>query len=301
VSASNAGASSVFTDREIIATRLFDAPRELVFKMWTDPQHIVNWWGPRGFTTTIHEMDVKPGGVWRFVMHGPDGVDYQNKNVYVEVVKPERLVFDHVSGPRFRMSVAFADRGGKTEVSVQMLFESTAERDQTVNKFGAIEGLQQTLDRLTGALAAQRELVITRVFDAPRELVFKAWTDAERMKRWWGPKGFTNPVCELDVRPRGAIRIHMRAPDGTVYPMGGVYQEIVPPERLVFTSAALDDKGNQLFENLNTITFVEHAGKTKLTLRTRVLKTTPAAAQYLAGMEQGWNLSLDRLAEEVTV
>jgi uncharacterized protein YndB with AHSA1/START domain len=140
-------------DREITATRVFDAPRDLVFQMWTDPKHVAQWWGPNGFTTTIHEMDVRPGGVWRFVMHGPDGVDYSNKSVYVEVVKPERLVYDHVSGPKFRATVIFEDRGGKTSVTVRMLFESVAERERTIEKFGAVEGLNQTLGRLKDHLA----------------------------------------------------------------------------------------------------------------------------------------------------
>src|ERR1700722_521534 len=91
--------------REIAATRIFDAPRELVFRMWTEPEHVAKWWGPIGFTNTIHEMDVRPGGVWRFIMHGPDGVDYPNKNVYLEVVRPDRLVWDHLSAPQFRMTV----------------------------------------------------------------------------------------------------------------------------------------------------------------------------------------------------
>src|ERR1700740_1278719 len=82
---------------------------------------------------------------------------------------------------------------------------------------------------------AEREIVITRVFDAPREAVFKAWTDAKELAQWWGPKGFTNPVCEIDARVGGAIRIHMRSPDGTVYPMKGEFREIVPPERLGLT------------------------------------------------------------------
>jgi len=93
------------------------------------------------------------------------------------------------------------------------------------------------------AQPAERELFITRTFDAPRRLVFQAWTDPKQLAQWWGPHGFTNPICELDVRPGGAIRIHMRGPDGAVYPMTGVYREIVAPERLVFTSAALDEKG----------------------------------------------------------
>src|SRR6267154_1435665 len=90
---------------------------------------------------------------------------------------------------------------------------------------------------------ADQELIITRVFDAPRKTLWKVWTDPQHLAQWWGPKDFTNPVCEVDVRPGGSMRIHMRGPDGTVYPMTGVFQEIVEPERLVFMSGALDKKG----------------------------------------------------------
>ena len=110
--------------------------------------------------------------------------------------------------------------------------------------------------------SAERELKITRVFDAPREVVFKAWTDPKLLAQWWGPKGFTNPVCELDARPGGAIRVHMRGPDGTVYPMGGMFHEIVEPERIVFTSTAhQDEAGEPQLEVFNTVTFAEHNGK----------------------------------------
>jgi uncharacterized protein YndB with AHSA1/START domain len=146
----------------------------------------------------------------------------------------------------------------------------------------------------------EQELVLTRVFDAPRELVFKVWTDPKHVARWWGPRGFTNPVCELDLRPGGAILIHMRGPDGTVYPMMGTYQEIVRPERLVFTCSALDSDGNAMFEVLTTVTFAEESGKTKQILRARVIKKTAQAAPYLAGMEAGWTQSLERLAAYVS-
>src|SRR5690242_3824455 len=109
------------SDREIVATRVFDAPRELVWNAWTDREQVAKWWGPNGFTTTIEEMNVTPGGVWKFVMHG-HGRDYQNKNIYVEVVKPQRLVFDHVSGPKFRMYTTFEDLDGKTKLTVRMVF-----------------------------------------------------------------------------------------------------------------------------------------------------------------------------------
>jgi uncharacterized protein YndB with AHSA1/START domain len=146
-----------------------------------------------------------------------------------------------------------------------------------------------------------KELTVTRIFDAPRELVWKAWTDPKLLARWWGPKLFTNPVCELDLRPGGAILIHMKGPDGVVYPMKGVFHEIVEPERLVFTSSAVEEEeGNSLLEAINTVTFAEHNGKTKLTLHAVVVKATPEAAWMLAGMEEGWSTSLDRLAEEMT-
>ena len=143
--------------------------------------------------------------------------------------------------------------------------------------------------------ATKWDLVMTRVFHAPRELVFKVWTETKHVAQWWGPKGFTNPVCEMDVRVGGAIRIHMRAPDGVVYPMTGVFQEIAPPERLVFVSSALDDKGNSMFDVQSTVIFADQRGKTALTLQLRVLKATAMAPQYLQGMEMGWTQSLDRL------
>jgi uncharacterized protein YndB with AHSA1/START domain len=116
--------------------------------------------------------------------------------------------------------------------------------------------------------------------------------------QWWGPKGFTNPVCEMDARPGGSIRIDMRGPDGTVYPMKGEFREIETSQRLVFTSSALEDeKGNPQLEALNTVMFVGQGNKTKLTLQAYVMKATPAAEGALAGMEEGWNQGLDRLEE----
>lgn len=143
-----------------------------------------------------------------------------------------------------------------------------------------------------------RDLVLTRMLDAPRQVVFRAWTDPVRLAQWWGPHGFTNPVCEMDARPGGAIRIHMRAPDGTTYPSRGVVREIVEPERLVFTMAPEDGEGRPIFEVLTRVTFAEADGgaRTRLTLEVSLLTATPGAARYLDGMEQGWSQSLERLA-----
>lgn len=142
----------------------------------------------------------------------------------------------------------------------------------------------------------EREVTITRIFDAPRSLVFKMWTDAKYVADWWGPEVFTNPVCEIDARVGGKWHIVMRGPDGTDYPGGGVYREVVPPERLVFTNIATDQQGNVLLEGLTTVTFDEYDGKTKLTLHTRAVALVDYASAYLAGMEEGWKQTLDGLA-----
>ena len=142
---------------------------------------------------------------------------------------------------------------------------------------------------------AERELIITRVFNAPRETVFKAWTDPKELAQWWGPKGFTNPVCEVDLKPGGALKIVMRAPDGAEYPMRGIFREIVPPSRLVFTNIAVDKDGHHIIEGLTTVIFVDEGGKTKLTLQTRGAAMVDYAAAYLQGMEAGWTQSLEKL------
>ncbi len=142
------------------------------------------------------------------------------------------------------------------------------------------------------------ELVITRLFDAPRPLVYQAWTDPEHLAQWWGPKVFTNPLVEVDLRPGGIMRIHMADPDGVIYPMQATFREIIPPERLVFVSTAIeDDDGIPQLEVLNTVTFVALGNKTELTMRAVVLKAGPIALGALSGMEIGWTQSLDKLVD----
>lgn len=140
--------------------------------------------------------------------------------------------------------------------------------------------------------SADRELLITRIFDAPRHLVFKAWTEPEHMMRWWGPNGFTLPVCEMDVRPGGALRFCMRSPGGRDYWVQGVYREIVEPERIVFTVMAEED-GKPGPETVATVTFADHEGKTRLTVH----QTFESVTTQTRGARQGWTESLDRLAE----
>jgi uncharacterized protein YndB with AHSA1/START domain len=141
-----------------------------------------------------------------------------------------------------------------------------------------------------------KELTITRTFNAPLQLVWAAWTDEEHIKNWFGPKGFTNPVCEWNAQAGNKINIHMKAPDGVTYPMDGEFKEIKQHEKIVFTAGALDKKGKRLFDILNTINFIEEGDKTKLVLHFIMSNITPEGAPYLQGQEMGWNMSLDKLA-----
>src|SRR3982751_6799515 len=146
------------SDREISTARVFDAPRELVWQVWTDPKHIEQWWGPNGFTTTTKEYDLRPGGVWLFTMHGPDGTDYRNDVSFTAVVAPELLEYKHGPSAIFNVSVKFDDEGeNRTKLSMRMQFPTAAERDRTVEKFNALEGQKQTLNRLEEYIATMQQ------------------------------------------------------------------------------------------------------------------------------------------------
>ncbi len=317
---------SATADREIVITRVFDAPRELVWEVWTNPRHVAQWWGPNGFSTTIEEMDVRPGGVWKHTMHGPDGTDYPNKSVFKEVVKPERIVYTHGGGRPGDRGVSFLSTwtfeavGDQTRLTMRALFASAADRDRVVRDYGAIEGGKQTLARLAdylprapiargpAAAPAGGEFLITRVFDAPRELVWKAWTKAEHLQRWFGPKGFAMPICSLDLRPGGVFHYSMKSPDG--HEMWGkwIFREIVPPERLVVVASFSDARGGVTrhplnvgwpLEILSTMTLAERDGKTTLTLRWAPHNASDDERQVFssnhASMVQGWTGTFEQL------
>jgi uncharacterized protein YndB with AHSA1/START domain len=146
--------------RSIIGTRVLDAPRELVFSVWTDPKHLAQWWGPNGFTTTTHTFDFRPSGVWRFVMHGPDGRDYQNRITFDEITPPERIVYRHSGGDdvepvQFTQTVTFEDLGnGQTRLTWHGRFPSAEERARVIREYGADKGLVQTMARLADYVVA---------------------------------------------------------------------------------------------------------------------------------------------------
>jgi len=316
---------TTLSDREIVFTRIFNAPRELVFKVYTDPKLIPQWWGPRNLTTTVDKMDVRPGGVWRFVHHMPNGSEYASKGVYREVVAPELVAgtfeFEGRPGHVAVETATFEEHDGKTKLTLRVSFETVEDRDLAL-KSGAEKGAAETHDRLSELLgrlptnytsgpaetaASRQELVMTRLFDAPRELVWKAWTDPERLKRWWGPAGFTAPSAKLHLHVGGKYLFCMRSADGRDYWITGVYREIVPMERIVCTDSSADEWGNVVpatyygmspdfpLEMLVTVTFEERDGKTKMTLRLSGIPSGPDSQ----GAEQGLNQSFDKLAEDL--
>ena len=146
--------------RSIIGLRVFSAPRDLVFSAFTDPKHLAQWWGPNGFTTTTHSFEFRPGGAWRFVMHGPDGRDYQNRIVFDEIVRPERLVYRHtgevdVEPVQFTQTLTFEDLGNEqTRLTWHGQFPSAEARARVIRDYGADKGLVQTMARLDEYVSA---------------------------------------------------------------------------------------------------------------------------------------------------
>lgn len=249
--------SSAVAARELTITRLFRAPRELVFRVWTDPAHLANWWGPARFTNPRCEWDVRPGGKIHVDMRAPDGVVYPMGGEFREIAPPERLVFltsalDAQGKPIFQnlntvIFKEFEDNQTLIELNVQVV-EELGDAEQYLK--GMEQGWSSSLDKLEAyvgfgadARAAQaaaisyetvgREIRASRVFRAPRALVWRLWTQPEHITNWWGPNGFTTTIEHMDVRPGGEWRFVMHGPDGTDYPNHKVYEVVSPIDKLV--------------------------------------------------------------------
>jgi uncharacterized protein YndB with AHSA1/START domain len=192
---------------EIRITRVYDAPVEAVWDAWTDPEQAAQWWGPRGFTITTHSKDLRPGGIWHYTMHGPDGVDYPNKTLYHEVEEHRKLVYDHGGNderaPLFRVKVLFSQSGEKTAMEMTMTLPTAAEAE-AARKFIKQAGGNATWDRLAEFLDSQTRgrncFVINRSFDAPIEQVFEMWTNPDHFSKWLPPIGFEMEFLRADLR-----------------------------------------------------------------------------------------------------
>lgn len=314
------------SDCEIVIERTYDAPASLVWKAWTDPAHLALWWGPVGFRTSTSRFALKPGGDWRFVMHGPDGTDYQNHITFLEVSEPRKLVYKHggdvdCEPVNFQVEVTFEPVGPggiQTKLTMRSVFSSKAARDFVVNTYNAVEGGKQTLGRLAEHLAhgtntaeADMPFLITRVFNAPIELVWQTWTQESHLAKWFGPRGSTITRCTMDLRIGGTFHYGLRMPDGSEHWGLWTMREIVEPRRLTFTVSFADANGNPVrnpwnpdwpMRWLSTVTFNEHAGKGKGTVV--AIEWIPLEASETerrifhegrSSMQMGWTGTLDRL------
>jgi uncharacterized protein YndB with AHSA1/START domain len=279
-------------DPEIVTERLIAAPRALVFAAWTDPAQVAQWWGPDGFTITTHEMDVRPGGHWRFVMHGPDGRDYQNHIVFVEIQAPERIVYDHLSTPKFLSIVTFVEEGGGTRLTLRAAFADPAAYEMAVKTFRAVEGARQTVGRLAafveeGAAAAPLELgplaevslqerdgvhtlTFVRELPHPPETVWAALTDPAHLEQW---SPFTPD------RSLGAVgQATLTMVDGaTVETFPSSVRRAVPPSLLEYT-----------WDEDVLVWVLEATPRgTRLTLRHSMKDKS-----YLSSVSAGWHIAL---------
>ncbi|MBP7843176.1 MAG: SRPBCC domain-containing protein [Proteobacteria bacterium] len=311
--------SSKNKSNELKIIRVYDAPLKLVWEAWTDPKQAAQWWGPRGFTLTTHSKELKVGGIWHYTMHGPDGVDYPNKALYLEVEKYSRLVYDHGGyddrPPLFRVTVNFSDFKGKTKMDMTMALPS-AEAAEETKKFIKKAGGNATWDRLaeylSKELSAKEQFVINRTFDSDIKTLFEMWTNPIHFAKWMGPAGSSLHFFRSDIKVGGSTFYCMSgADDFKIYGRTN-YLEIEPPNRIVYTQQFCDE--NEKISRhpmapiwpetmLTVITFSEEdSNKTRVTITWEAdgLANAEEIAAFVkerGGMTLGWTGSFDKLEE----
>ena len=286
-------------EMEIRLTRTFRAPPERVFDAWTEPAKLARWFGPDGFTTRTHAFDLRPGGAWRHTMRGPDGKEYPNHVVFVEVEHARKLVYDHVSPPPFRTTVTFEPDAAGTRMDFRMVFSDPNAYKVATEVHGAREGLQQTVARLASLIESNPTeehpmtttqvptLKLERTFNATPERLWAHWVEPKKYAKWLNPAGIDLVVHEWDARPGGKVRFDMPQPDGNKNPQEGVFHEMVPFTRIVSGDA---DKTFLL-----TVRFVPVDEKrTKM-----IVEAQGVPVDWHAPATVGWNQSFDHLEREL--
>jgi uncharacterized protein YndB with AHSA1/START domain len=270
---------------EFLISRTLHAPRAKVWRAWTEPEHFARWWGPHIMQNPECTLDV------RVVMQGPDGVPYPIRGKYLEVSPMGRLVMtldctDHpgswhdmvraesgvqrpyASGIMVQ-TVTFEEDGDATRLTIRTRFDSTAIRNAMV-KMGMKDGWSESLEKLDAVVTglAERQIVVSRIVNAPAERVFAAFADPAQVVQWWGPNGFVTRTISSDLRVGGAWRYTMTGPDGKVFPNKNVFVEIVPGARIVYDSVQDngDGKPDGPAHFRSTISFAGHGGVTRVTL-----------------------------------
>jgi uncharacterized protein YndB with AHSA1/START domain len=301
-------------EREVKIVRTFNAPLALVWAAWTEPAHVAQWWGPRGFTSSVSQWDVRPGGRIDVVMHASEEIakmigraGHPMTGEFTEVVPTERLAFvstavDDSGKPLLEAltTVHFTERDGRTDMVLHASAKGFVEIAARMLE-GMEAGWTQSIDKLEENLSsasASPEFTVTRTFNVPRQAVWKAHSELDRLSKWWGPQGFEWIGGTLDFKPGGVFHYGMRAPNGAEMWGKFVYREIAAPDRIVFVNSFSDRDGNILrapfaedfpLEILNVLTLTELHRTTTLTLRGSPLNATEAEKNRYAAMKPSMN------------
>lgn len=302
---------------EINITRIYDAPIKAVWNAWVDPDQAAQWWGPRGFTLTTHSKDFRPGGHWTYTMHGPDGVDYPNKTLYLEIEEYSKLVYDHGGHddrpPVFRVTVVFTSVDGKTKMDMSMALptpEAAAETKKFVKQVGGFATWDRLAEYLDKQLSNKDDFVITQSFDAPIQLMFEMWTSPEHFCQWLPPTGFQMEFIRAEIKPGSSAFYRMTGGNGVKMYGRVEYLKIQEPDLIVYTQQFCDDQENISRHPMaptwpaTMLTVVKLTAEGPQQTRVTVIwepygPTTPEELetfiQARAGMTQGWTGSFDKL------
>lgn len=326
-------------ERVLTITRDFDAPRELVWRAWTEPKLFIKWWGPAGFTSRECTVDLRVGGRFMWCMRSPEGKDFWTSGTYREVAPPSLLVMTSTFSDANGKPVPAANYGLSPEVVFEMVITVRLQEIESgkktrmilthagLSKFSIAEvdgnekGWNESLDKLRDAVASsissgpeklpsikkprtifvaepgKQEVLVTREFDAPRDLVFRAFTDPSLYLKWLGPRGYSMKLEKFEPRSGGSWRYIHRNPQGAEFGFHGVYHEVLPPRRLIdtFEFEGLPEGGHV---SLETATFEELPGKrTRLMIHSVFLSVADRDGMVGSGMEEGLNESMERLTE----
>jgi len=307
---------------EIRISRIFNAPVKAVWDAWTDSEQVAVWWGPRGFTITTHSKDLKPGGYWKYTMHGPDGVEYANTTHYLEVEECKTLVYDHGSTedqpPLFRVTVGFTEYKGKTKMEMSMTLPTPEAAEKTreiIKKAGGNSTWDRLAEYLDKETSGKEVFVINRSFNAPLNLMFEMWTNPKQLSQWLAPKGFEMQFVRCDIKPGGSSFYYMTDAGNLKMYGRAEYLEIEKPSYVVYTQQFCDEKETVSRHPmcptwpqtmLTTVTLTEEGPEqTRVTVTWEPYKgTTPEELETFikakAGMSVGWTGSFDKLDEHIS-
>jgi uncharacterized protein YndB with AHSA1/START domain len=308
--------------KDIVINRVFDAPRELVWKAWTEPDRLVRWWGPKDYTCPSANIDPRVGGKYLASMRSPEGKDLWSTGLYEEVVEPERLAMtDSFADPmgnvvpasyyqmpgeyplELHLSIVFEEQEGKTMMTLRhsgMPAETSKDAEMGWNEsFDKLaedihDELFVQMKTLVLAEPGKHAVTIIRVQDARRELVFQVATDPELVPEYWGPERFTTTIDKMDVRKGGIWRFIQHDPEGNQFAFNGVYHEVKPPERIIDTWEWEGMPGHVLME---TQMFEEIGRRTKITSISVFQTVEDRDGMFRSGMQEGAITTMERMAK----